>query len=305
MRVLVSGSSGLVGSALCEWLPTKGHTVLRLVRRAAMDHDEVPWDPASGSLHAEALEDLDAVVHLAGAGIADERWTEARKAMIHASRARSTRLLAGALATLAHKPRVLVSASAVGWYGDRGDEWLDEASDPGTGFLAAVGRAWEGAAEAAVDAGIRVAHPRTGIVLALQGGVLAKLLPLFRLGLGGPIGSGRQWWSWISLDDALAAVMHAIEHEDVRGPFNAVAPEPVTAGDFARTLGHVLARPAGLPAPAFALRAVMGRELVDEALLASQRVRPAVLERTGFAYRDPVLKDALRRVLLVPAGAPA
>jgi uncharacterized protein (TIGR01777 family) len=261
----------------------------------------VSWDPASGSLRSEALDGLDAVVHLAGAGIADERWTEARKATIQDSRVRSTRLLAGALATLVHKPRVLVSASAVGWYGDRGDEWLDESSDPGTGFLAAVGRAWEGAAEPAVDAGIRVAHPRTGIVLARQGGVLAKLLPLFRLGLGGPVGNGRQWWSWISLDDALAAVLHAIEHDDVRGPFNAVSPEPVTAGEFARTLGSVLARPAALPAPAFALRAVMGRELVDEALLASQRARPAVLERTGFAFAEPSLEGALRRVL-APGG---
>ncbi len=304
MRILVSGSSGLVGGALCAWLPAKGHTVLRLVRRATMGPDEVSWDPAAGVLHAGPLEGLDAVVHLAGAGIADERWTEARKAVIHDSRVRSTRLLAGALATLARKPRVLVSASAVGWYGDRGDEWLDESSDPGTGFLAAVGRAWEGAAGAAVDAGIRTVHPRTGIVLARQGGVLARLLPLFRLGLGGPVGSGRQWWSWIALDDALAAVLHAIEHDEVRGPFNAVAPEPVTAGDFARTLGSVLARPAALPAPAFALRAVMGRELADEALLASQRVRPAVLERTGFEYRDPGLAGALRR-LLVPAGATA
>ena len=304
MRILVSGSSGLVGSALCAWLPAQGHSVLRLVRRAAMGDDEVAWDPASGSLNAEALEGLDAVVHLAGAGIADERWTEARKAMIHDSRVRSTRLLAGALATLAHKPRVLVSASAVGWYGDRGDEWLDESSDPGTGFLAAVGRAWEGAAEPAVAAGIRVVHPRTGIVLARQGGVLAKLLPLFRLGLGGPVGSGRQWWSWIAMDDLLAAVLHAIEHEDVRGPFNAVAPEPVTAGEFARTLGSVLARPAALSAPAFALRAVMGRELVDEALLASQRVRPAVLERTSFVFAEPGLDGALRRVL-APAKARA
>ena len=303
MRILVSGSSGLMGGALCAWLPMQGHTVQRLVRRAAMGPDEVSWDPAAGTLHGEALEGVDAVVHLAGAGIADERWTEARKAVIHDSRVRSTHLLAVALAALSRKPRVLVSASAVGWYGDRGDEWLDESSDPGTGFLAAVGRAWEGAAEPAVDAGIRVAHPRTGIVLARAGGALAKLLPLFRLGLGGPVGTGRQWWSWIALGDALAAMLHAIEHEDVRGPYNAVAPEPVTAGDFARTLGRVMARPASLPAPAFALRTVMGRELADEALLASQRARPAVLERTGFTFREPELEGALRRLLARPGAS--
>lgn len=302
MRILVSGSSGLIGSALCAWLPMQGHTVQRLVRRAGISPDEVSWDPLAGTLHAGDIEGVDAVVHLAGAGIADERWTEARKAVIHDSRVRSTHLLAAGLAALGHRPRVLVSASAVGWYGDRGDEWLDESSDPGTGFLAAVGRAWEGAAQPATDAGIRVANPRTGIVLAREGGALAKLLPLFRLGLGGPVGSGRQWWSWISLGDALAAILHAIEHDDVRGPYNAVAPGLVTAGDFARTLGRVLARPASLPAPAFALRTVVGRELADEALLASQRARPAVLERTGFTFREPELEGALRRLLARPGG---
>jgi uncharacterized protein (TIGR01777 family) len=304
MRILVSGSSGFIGSALCAWLPRRGHEVVRLVRRAPMGPEEISWDPASGSLHAEALEGLDAVVHLGGAGIADERWTEARKAVIQDSRVRSTHLLAAALATLERKPRVLVSASAVGWYGDRGADWLDESSDPGTGFLAAVGRSWEGAAQPALDAGIRVVHPRTGIVLAREGGALAKMLPVFRLGLGGPIGSGRQWWSWITLEDALAAVLHAIEHEDVRGPFNTVSPNPVTAGEFASTLGRVIARPAGLHAPAFALRTVMGRELADEALLASQRARPGVLERTGFTFREPLLEGALRRVFAPAVAVP-
>lgn len=304
MNVLIAGSSGLIGGALRDALSARGHTVLRLVRRGTMAPDERAWDPAGGTVDRAALEGVDAVVNLAGAGIADERWSAARKVVLHDSRVRSTHLLAAAIAERPVRPRVFVSASAVGWYGDRGDEWLDESSDPGTGFLAAVGRAWEAAAAPAAEAGVRVAHPRTGLVLATSGGALAKLLPLFRLGLGGPVGSGRQWWSWITLDDAVGALVHALEHDAVRGPFNVVAPEPVTAAAFATQLGRALSRIAALPAPAFALRAVMGRELADEVLLASQRVRPGVLARTGFAFRDPALDGALRR-LLEPAGARA
>ncbi len=303
MRVLVSGASGLVGGALCALLPARGHTVARLVRRAARAPDEIAWDPAAGVLDTPALAGLDAVVHLAGAGIAEQRWTPGRKRELVDSRVRSTSLLAAALASLPVPPRVLVSASAIGWYGERGDEPLDESSAPGEGFLAELGRAWETAATPAAAAGVRVAHPRIGVVLTPRGGALAKLLPLFRLGLGGPVGSGRQWWSWITLDDLLLALLHALEHDEVRGAFNAVAPAPVRNAEFARALGRALNRPAWLPAPAFALRAALGRELADGVLLASQRVTPGVLARTGFAFGDPVFEPALRRLLGVAPAA--
>jgi uncharacterized protein (TIGR01777 family) len=297
MRILVSGASGLVGRALCARLPAAGHAVVRLVRRAATRPDEVAWDPVAGTLDPAALAGFDAVVHLAGAGIADRRWTPARRRELVDSRVRSTTLLANALAAAPSPPRVLLSASASGWYGDRGDEPLAETSGPGTGFLAGLARAWEGAAAPAAAAGIRVAHPRTGVVLAPHGGALAKLLPLFRLGLGGPLGSGAQWWSWITLDDLLASFVHAIGHADVRGPFNAATPSPLTNAGFTRALGRALRRPAWLPAPAFALRLALGRDLADEALLSSQRLVPALLERTGFRFGDPELEPALRRLL--------
>jgi hypothetical protein len=297
MRILVSGSSGLIGRALCARLPGLGHTPVRLVRRPAAGPDEIAWDPAAGTLDPAALAGLDAVVHLAGAGIADRRWTPARRRELVDSRVRSTMLLAVALAASASPPRVLLSASASGWYGDRGDEALDETAAPGGGFLAGLARAWEDAAAPAAAAGIRVVHPRTGIVLTPGGGALAQLLPLFRLGLGGPLGDGRQWWSWITLDDLVEALVHAIGHVEVRGPFNAASPAPATNTAFARALGRVLHRPAWLPAPAFALRLALGRELADEVLLASQRLRPAVLERTGFRFADPDLEPALRRLL--------
>lgn len=296
-RVLVSGASGFIGGALCAALPASGYEPVRLVRRAARGAGEIAWDPAAGALDPALLAGIDAVVHLAGAGIADARWTPARKHEITDSRVRSTGLLARAMAACERPPAVLVSASAVGWYGDRGDEVLDESSAPGTGFLAGVGRAWEAAAAPAAAAGIRVAHPRIGVVLAPGGGALAQLLPLFRLGVGGPLGDGRPWWSWITLDDLVAALVHAIRREDVRGAFNAVAPEPARNAEFARALGRVLGRPAFLPAPAFALRLALGRELADEVLLASQRVRPGVLLRTDFRFRDPTLEAALRRLL--------
>jgi uncharacterized protein (TIGR01777 family) len=298
MRILVSGSSGFIGSALRARLAARGHDVVRLVRRSAMVAGEFTWDPMAGTIDRRALAGVEAVVHLAGAGIADERWTPARKIVLHDSRVRSTQVLAAALAREDSPPRVFLSGSAIGWYGDRGDQWLDETSDPGTGFLASVGRAWEEAAAPAAAAGIRVVHPRPGIVLAPGGGVLARLVPLFRLGLGGALGSGRQWWSWISLDDLLASFEHAMARADLRGPYNAVTPEPARAADFARALGRSLQRPAALPAPAFALRAVVGREMADEALLASQRARPSVLAATGFTFADPGLEPALRRLLV-------
>jgi uncharacterized protein len=297
MRVAVTGAGGLIGRPLCARLVAAGHDVRRLVRRAPGAADEIRWDPAAGIPDRATLEGVEAVVHLAGESIAGGRWTAARRASIRDSRVGPTRRLAEALASLERRPRVFVSASAVGVYGDRGDEWLDESSSTGTGFLAEVARAWEGAAEPAAHAGIRVVHPRTGIVLAPDGGALAAMLPLFRLGLGGPLGSGRQWWSWITLADAVRALVHAIGHEDVRGPFNAVAPAPVSCAAFARALGSALGRPALLPAPAFALRLVLGAGQADELLLASQRVRPAVLERTGFQFANRELADALNGML--------
>jgi uncharacterized protein (TIGR01777 family) len=297
MRILVSGAGGLLGRAFVADARARGDEVVALVRRPARGPDEIAWDPALDALDAPALEGFDAALHLSGAGIADARWTPGRRRTLRESRVRSTRLLAGALASRARRPRVLVSASAVGWYGNRGEVWLDETSAPGTGFLAELGREWESAAAPAAAAGIRVAHPRTGIVLDAHGGALARMLPLFRLGLGGPLGTGRQWWSWISLRDWVGALRHAIANEAVRGPFNAVAPEPETCGAFARALGRALGRPAVVPAPAFALRLVLGRELADEVLLASQRARPAVLQRTGFAFRDLELEPALRALL--------
>lgn len=301
MRIAVSGADGFLGRPLCVRLAAAGHEVVRLVRRPARSPAEAAWDPAGGSIDRAALAGVEAAVHLAGASIAGGRWSNARKALVRESRVASTRLLAEALATLEPRPRVLLSASATGVYGDRGEEWLDESSSPGTGFLAEVARAWEGAAQPAARAGVRVAHPRTGLVLAPNGGALAAMLPLFRLGLGGPLGGGRQWWSWIALEDAVAGLVHALGHDGVRGPFNLVAPRPVRCGDFARALGAALRRPALLPAPAFALRLVLGAEQADELLLASQRVRPAVLERTGFAFAHGVLGPALGAILPKPA----
>jgi len=297
VRVAISGADGFIGRPLAERLAADGHDVRRLVRRAARSAHEIAWDPVAGTIDRERLAGVEAVVHLAGASIAGGRWTESRRALLRASRVGPTRLLAETLATLAPRPHVLVSASATGIYGDRGEEWLDESSAPGAGFLAEVARAWEGAAAPAARAGIRVAHPRTGLVLAPHGGALAAMLPLFRLGLGGPLGSGRQWWSWIALPDAVGALVHALEHDAVRGAFNVVSPAPARCATFARALGTALRRPALLSAPAFALRLVLGSGQADELLLAGQRVRPAVLERTGFSFAAPELGPALAEML--------
>lgn len=301
MRVLVSGASGWIGTPWCRSLANEGHEVVALVRRPARGANEVSWDPAAGRLDPGALEGFDAVVHLAGAGIADARWTAARREEIVASRVRSTDLLARALATLRTRPRVLVSMSATGWYGDRGDEALSESSGPGTGFLAGVARAWEAAAAPAAAAGIRVAHPRLGLVLEATGGALGAMLPIARLGLAGPLGSGRQWWSWVTRADVLRALRFALEHDALAGPFNVVAPDPRRNADFTHALGRALHRPAVLPAPAFALRLAMGRDFADELLLASARVAPAALLAAGFAFRDADLEGALTRTF-APRG---
>lgn len=296
MDIAITGSTGLIGEALRTSLLADGHRVVRVVRRPPRGPDEIRWEPDAGQLDAAALSGLDAVVHLAGEGIAERRWTDAQKARIESSRTVGTDLLARRVAEADDGPSVLVSGSAIGFYGDRGDEVLREGSAAGTGFLADVCQRWEAAADPARDAGVRVAHVRTGIVLDAHGGVLAKQLPLFKLGLGGRIGSGRQYMSWIALDDLLGVVHHLLDRADLEGPVNAAAPEPVTNAVFTKTLGRVLGRPTVAPVPAFALRLALG-EMADAALLSSTRVRPERLQASGYRFRFPDLEGALRHVL--------
>ncbi|MFL5581013.1 MAG: TIGR01777 family oxidoreductase [Gemmatimonadaceae bacterium] len=293
MRVAVSGSTGLIGTALVESLRADGHGVVRLVRGSVpAGSDDVVWDPMRDALHPDALDGVDAVVHLAGESIA-ERWTDEHRRRIVDSRVRGTSLLARTLAGLARPPRVLVSASAVGIYGDGGDRVLDESTATGTGFLADVARAWEGAADPARAAGIRVAHPRFGIVLSPRGGMIARLMLPFRLGVGGRVGSGRQWQSWVALHDTVRAIRFIIDVEALAGPVNVTSPYPVTNEELARTLARVLGRPSFAFVPAFALRLAFG-EMAEEVLLAGQRVAPKQLLDAGFQFHHPVLEEALR-----------
>jgi uncharacterized protein (TIGR01777 family) len=301
MKIVVTGSSGLIGRPLVAGLDAAGHDVARLVRRRAQGPDEIAWDPAAGTVDVDALAGVDIVFHLAGAGIGDRRWTADYKREILDSRVLGTSLLASKLAELAPKPSVMVSASAIGWYGDRGDEILDETASQGTGFLADVTAAWEDAAEPAVAAGIRVVHPRTGIVLSKDGGALQRLLLPFKLGAGGRTGSGDQWWSWITLEDEIEALMHLGLASELAGPVNLTAPNPVTNKDFVAALGAALRRPALLPTPSLALKAILGSELAEALLFQSQRVIPARLEADGFEFRAPNLADALISAL-DPAG---
>jgi uncharacterized protein (TIGR01777 family) len=294
-RVLVSGASGFVGRALCALLAGAGHEALPLTRRPVGPND-VPWNPSSGEISPLDGLGIASVVHLAGESIASGRWTAARKALIRDSRVVGTRLLCERLAALASPPRVLVCASAIGLYGDRGEEDLDEDSAPGSGFLAGVCREWEAAAEPAREAGIRVVNLRFGVVLSPNGGALAAMLPPFRLGVGGPIGSGRQWMSWISLDDAISLALYCIFEESVSGPVNAVSPSPIRQRDFAHALGAALRRPSICPAPAFALRLLFG-EMADETLLASQRVLPRAAQAAGYAFLHPDPAPYLRAAL--------
>ena len=298
MDVAITGSTGLIGSALCTALEARGDRVARIVRRSPSVDGEIHWDPTSGRLDPIDLRGIDAVVHLAGAGIADRRWTRAQRTRILESRTLGTALLAEALAGTRSDggPSILVSGSAIGIYGDAGDRLLDEHGPRGTGFLADVCAAWEHATERAENAGIRVVHARTGVVLSPQGGLLAKQLPLFRLCLGGRLGSGRQYLSWISLRDEVAALLWLIDRE-IEGPVNLVAPLPVTNAEFARSLGSALGRPARLAVPSMMPMALFGRDLVRELMLASTRVRPGVLEDSDFTFADPELGGALRVML--------
>ncbi|AHY47449.1 yfcH: TIGR01777 family protein [Rubrobacter radiotolerans] len=301
MKVLVSGASGLVGTKLSGELREAGHEVTALSTSKPSSGSTIRWDPARGQVDASRLEGFDAVVHLAGESIVGAnpltgRWTEEKKRRILESRRQGTTLLAETLAGLKERPEVLVSASAVGYYGSRGNELLTEKSEPGDDFLAEVCKVWEASAGAAREAGIRVVHPRIGIVLSKSGGALGTTLPIFRLGLGGKVGSGRQFWSWVSLDDLTGAIRHAIANDAVRGPMNVGSPNPKTNAEYTRILGEVLGRPTVLPLPAPAARLMLG-EVADALLLASARMEPRVLQETGYEFRHPELAPALRDIL--------
>jgi uncharacterized protein (TIGR01777 family) len=297
MRVLVTGASGLVGGALVRSLLADGNEVVRLVRgRAPASPDEVEWDPDTGALDGRRLPGIDAAVHLAGESIASGRWSGAQKSRIRESRARGTSLLARTLAALATPPEVLVSASAMGFYGDRGDEPLAEGAPPGTGFLAEVCREWEAALEPAAARGIRTVPVRWGLVLSRHGGALPRMLLPFRMGVGGTLGTGRQYMSWITLEDAVGVLRHTLHSGGVAGPVNGAAPGAVTNREFTAALGRALSRPALLPVPAFAVRLLFG-EMGDALLLSSARLVPARLAESGFRFRDPEIGGALRRVL--------
>lgn len=300
MNILISGSTGLIGEALTQQLRSAGHQVTRLVRSEPSAADELRWDPSAVTLAPALFAGVDGVVHLAGENIASGRWTAAKKDAIASSRSQGTAWIARSMAACEKPPRVLVSASAIGFYGDRGDEALDEAARPGKGFLPDVCRAWEAAADPARAAGIRVVHPRIGVVLSPDGGALTRMLTPFKLGVGGPIGSGTNWFSWISLHDQVRVLEYALMTESLTGPVNSVAPGTVRFTEFASTLGRVLRRPTFLPTPAFAMRLALG-QMADDLILASTRVVPTALTESGFTYDHPNLESALRSVLDRPA----
>jgi hypothetical protein len=293
-RILASGMSGSIGSALLPALQQQGHEVTRLTRGAASGPNQIAWDPAK-PLSPEAVSGFDQVIHLAGESIAG-RWTDSKKARIRDSRVEGTRHLAEALAKASARPRVFLSASAIGFYGDRHDEVLTEDSGSGAGFLPEVCRDWEGATRSAAEAGIRTAQIRTGIVLSSTGGALQAMLPPFKLGLGGRMGSGRQWWSWIDIDDMVGAIQQILKDDRMRGPFNLTAPTPVTNAEFTKVLAKVLSRPANFPMPTFAAKLAFG-QMGDELLLASQRVEPKKLLFNGYSFRYSDLRQSLQHVL--------
>jgi uncharacterized protein len=295
MRVLIAGASGLVGSALIPALEAEGAEVTRLVRSSA-GAGEIEWHPNSNQIDATQLEGFDAVINLAGENIAAGRWTDEQKRKIRDSRVNGTHLLSEAIARLKQRPAVFLCASATGIYGDRGDDTLDEQSASGGGFLAGVCREWEQATEPAVQAGVRTVTLRFGPILAREGGMLAKLLTPFKMGMGGKVGSGKQYISWVAIDDVVNAIKLALKDASLRGPLNIVSPNPVTNEVFTKTLGHVLSRPTALAMPAFAVRLAFG-EMADEMLLTSQRVLPKKLNDAGYTFQQPELEDALRKHL--------
>ena len=295
MKIVISGASGLIGTQLVEQLQQHGHDVVRLVRRAA-NTGEIMWDPKAGVLSASALEGADAVIHLSGAGIGDKRWTASYKREILESRTITTSLIANTIANMSRKPSVFLCGSAIGIYGPRGDEQLTEVSTNGTSFLADVCEQWEAAAKPASEAGVRTVLLRTGIVLTTKGGALKKQLPLFQLGLGGKFGNGKQWQSWISINDEVGAIEHLLT-TNVSGAVNLTAPNPVTNAEFTSTLARVVKRPAFLPIPPFAPKAILGGELADALLFTGQRVIPAALNASGYKFVHPTLEVALRALL--------
>ena len=296
-RIVVTGASGLIGRQLVSELRAKGFEILRLVRHAPAADDEARWDPEGRTIDTSALAGVTGAVHLAGDNIASSRWTEAKKARIRDSRVRGTELLASALTKISPRPRVLVSGSAVGYYGSRGAEPLDESASAGSGFLASVCREWEAATSAAEDAGIRVVHARIGVVLAAQGGALPKMKIPFVLGVGGRIGDGSQYMSWISIADLVSSLVFALTRDDLEGPVNCVSPTPVTNAEFSTTLGRVLKRPAVLPVPKLVLRLAVGSEMANEMLIGGARVIPAALRSHGFEWHHATLEPALRSLL--------
>lgn len=296
MDVVVTGSSGLIGSGLKGALERAGHRMVPMVRSKGSG-GAIQWDPDRGEIDAAGLEGVGAVVHLAGEGIGNRRWNEAHKAKVKESRRVGTSLLAETLAKLNKAPKVLVSGSAVGYYGDRGDEVLTESSRPGSDFLADVCTTWEAAAAPAKEAGVRVAHIRTGIVLSGRGGVLPKMLMPFKFGVGGKLGSGRQWMSWISLEDEVGAIVHLLGDDAATGAFNLTAPNPVTNADMTKAIGQALHRPTLIPAPRFALKVALGGEMAEELLLVSQRALPTRLLDSGFTFTQPELAGALKTAL--------
>lgn len=294
--IVITGASGLVGTQLTKAFEADGNRVLRAVRREAKSDQELSWDPVKGTIDRDKLEGVDAVVHLAGAGIADRRWTESYKKTILDSRVDGTTLIAETIASLENKPRVFACASAIGFYGDRGDDELDESAKSGDGYLPEVCLQWERACQAAEQAGIRTVNMRIGVVLSTDGGALQKMLTPFKLGGGGILGSGKQYFSWIELDDIVRSMQFVVANDSLSGPVNLVAPTPVTNHEFTKTLGRVLSRPTILPMPAFAARLVFG-EMADALLLASTRVVPAALTNAGFTFENGELEPALRHIL--------
>jgi hypothetical protein len=300
MKILVTGSTGFMGSALVPFLTTSGHQVSRLFRSKSKKfhgmESAISWNPEAGVLDLASLEGFDAVIHLAGESIAGGRWSSQRKTQILESRSKGTRLLSETLSRLSHPPKVLISASAIGYYGDRGEERLNEQSSPGSDFLAKVCQEWEKASTAASDAGIRVLNLRFGIVLSTTGGALQRMVTPFRLGVGGIIGNGSQFMSWIALDELLGVIQHTLVTDQLRGPINVASPNPVTNREFTKTLGRILGRPTILPMPAFAAKLAFG-EMAEALLLSSQRIEPQRLLQTGYSFRFPELEGALRYLL--------